>query len=403
MMVLVAAAREVEHQIVVDIPFLLGGGSKEDIHRDLDLVALANCINEVDKLAKDPTATIKSVIYYSSVSPEGTVKRNKELCRERIATAERVVKSRLNIPDNIVSYDNRYIPWRQYLVPAIMANDSLPYRNEILDIISKVPTNAEEDNRRILLREAHAGALWRVVEEHYFVHMRKGGAIINVIREINDPICPVLAPVFNEGVAAIPACALQLDTAYVEPVVEEPTEESMYAISIKTNAASWAATVANLGFEVKLAPRWSLDVMGAYSPYNMFVSDRKIRLFGIRPEVRYWWGEPMKRGHFLGLHGHTAGFNIQVNDKYRYQDPNHALWGVGLAYGYALPLGKNERWGVEFTIGVGYARIKYDVYEGRENGQFIERKTINYFGPTRLGIDFSYRFDIAGKTKKQKR
>lgn len=402
MMVLVAAAREVEHQIVVDIPFLLGGGSKEDIHRDLDLVALANCINEVDKLAKDPTATIKSVIYYSSVSPEGTVKRNKELCRERIVTTERILKSRLHVPDSIASYENRYIPWSQYLIPTVTANDSLPYRNEILEIISREPKGAEKDTRCAALREARDGALWRVVERRYFAHMRKGGAIINVIREINDPLCPAVAPLFSEGIA-VSKDALLLDTSYAEPVVEDTTEEPRHAISIKTNAASWAATVANLGFEVKLAPRWSLDVMGAYSPYNMFVSDRKIRLFGIRPEVRYWWGEPMKRGHFLGLHGHTAGFNIQVNDKYRYQDPNHALWGVGLAYGYALPLGKNERWGVEFTIGVGYARIKYDVYEGRENGQFIERKTINYFGPTRLGIDFSYRFDIAGKTKKQKR
>ena len=162
-----------------------------------------------------------------------------------------------------------------------------------------------------------------------------------------------------------------------------------------------AALVANLGVEFKLAKHWSLEIIGAYSPYNLIVQNRKIRLFGIRPEVRYWWGEPMKRGHFLGLHGLTSAFNIQLNDKARYQDPNHAAWGVGIAYGYALPLGKKENWGVEFTLGLGYARIKYDKYDGGFNGQFIERKRVNYYGPTRLGINFSYRFDI-DKNKKRR-
>ena len=177
----------------------------------------------------------------------------------------------------------------------------------------------------------------------------------------------------------------------------------MNAVSIKTNGAAVAALITNIGFEVKLADRWSLDVMGAYSPYNMIVKDRKLRVFGTRPEVRYWWGEPLKRGHFLGLHGFTSAFNVQIGDKARYQDPNHALWGVGVAYGYAMPLGKKEKWGVEFTLGLGYARVKYDKYDGAINGPFIERKTINYFGPTRLGINFSYRFDVEkNKSKKQK-
>lgn len=399
-MALGVSAREIEHQVIVDIPFLLGGGSTEDIHRDLDFVALANCINELDKLAKDHSATIKEIIYYSSVSPEGPLETNRQLCRERLLTTKRIIESKLSFPDSIVKYENRFVPWREYLLPAVMANDSLPYREEIIEIISKEPGDGEEDNRRTILKRARGGALWEVVRDNYFEHMRKGGALITVIRVVNEPICHT--PIFDDGITLVPVESLSIDTTYVEPVVEEE-KEPRHAVSIKTNAASWAALITNLGFEVKLAPRWSIDVMGAYSPYNMFVGNRKIRVFGIRPEVRYWWGEPMKRGHFLGLHGHTAGFNLQVGDKYRYQDPNHALWGVGLAYGYALPLGKKERWGVEFTIGVGYARIKYDKYEGRDNGQFLERKTINYFGPTRLGIDFSYRFDIAGKNKRQKR
>ena len=113
----------------------------------------------------------------------------------------------------------------------------------------------------------------------------------------------------------------------------------------------------------------------------------------MQPEVRYWWGETMVKGHFVGVHVPVAGFNVQVNDAYRYQDPNRALWGVGVSYGYAMPLGKNKKWGVEFTVGVGYMDVVYDVFEGCHNGKLLRTERQNYFGPTRLGVNFSYRID----------
>ena len=169
--------------------------------------------------------------------------------------------------------------------------------------------------------------------------------------------------------------------------------ERVPLMNIKTNALEAAALIANLGVEFRLSERISLDVIGHYSPYDYFNRQRKIRILAIQPEVRYWWGEPLVRGHFIGLHAPIAGFNIQLNDHYRYQDPNHALWGVGISYGYAMPLGKSGRWGVEFTVGVGYLNIKYNTYEGVCNGKYLSTKRENYFGPTRLGIDFSYRID----------
>jgi hypothetical protein len=169
--------------------------------------------------------------------------------------------------------------------------------------------------------------------------------------------------------------------------------ERVPLMNIKTNAIEVAALIANLGVEFRLSEHISLDVIGHYSPYDYFNRQRKIRILAIQPEVRYWWGKPLVRGHFIGLHAPVAGFNIQLNDHYRYQDPNHALWGVGISYGYAMPLGKSGRWGVEFTVGVGYLDIKYNTYEGVCNGKYLSTKRENYFGPTRLGIDFSYRID----------
>jgi hypothetical protein len=99
----------------------------------------------------------------------------------------------------------------------------------------------------------------------------------------------------------------------------------------------------------------------------------------------------MVKGHFVGVHVPVAGFNVQLNDDYRYQDPNRAMWGIGVSYGYAMSLGENQKWGVEFTVGVGYMDVEYDVFEGCYNGKLLRTERKNYFGPTRLGINFTYR------------
>ena len=66
-------------------------------------------------------------------------------------------------------------------------------------------------------------------------------------------------------------------------------------------------------------------------------------------------------------------------------------------------MSKKRNWIVEFTLGVGYMNIKYDVYEGVHNGKYLRTETMNYFGPTRLGINIAYRFDIPRKSQKTKR
>ncbi len=165
-------------------------------------------------------------------------------------------------------------------------------------------------------------------------------------------------------------------------------------MNIKTNALEVAMLIANIGVEFRITPRVSFDMIWHYSPYDYFVSDRKIRLDAIQPEVRFWWGEALVKGHFVGLHVPVAGFNIQLNDKSRYQDPNHALCGMGLSYGYAMPLDKQGRWGIEFTVGVGYVDVKYDVYSGKCNGAYLRTERRNYFGVTRLGVDISYCIDM---------
>lgn len=158
--------------------------------------------------------------------------------------------------------------------------------------------------------------------------------------------------------------------------------------AIKTNALYWATTTPNLGFEVAFSPKITLDVSGNYNPWT-FSGNKKLKHWLVQPELRYWLCDRFN-GHFLGVHAHYAGFNVGGIkmlglEKHRYQGN---LYGAGISYGYHWIL--NKRWSMEGVIGVGYARIDYDKYKCRQCGSKLDSGHKNYFGVTKLAINFIY-------------
>lgn len=171
--------------------------------------------------------------------------------------------------------------------------------------------------------------------------------------------------------------------------------------AIKTNLLYDATATVNLGVEVGLAPRWTLDLSGNYHPWNL-PTETMIKHAMAQPEVRYWFCDRFSR-HFMGLHGlggiynianlPTAGRSYFGRDltplsQYRYQG-----WfaGAGIAYGYDFILG--EHWNLELEVGVGYIHTVYDKYECEECGlQLAYQVPVNYFGPTKAAISLVYLF-----------
>lgn len=156
--------------------------------------------------------------------------------------------------------------------------------------------------------------------------------------------------------------------------------------AIKTNVAYWAVAVANLGVELALGERYSLDVPFVYSPYTV-ATDFRFRFMTVQPEFRYWLKNQFK-GHFLGAHLHAGVFNVSVDKKTRYQSPK-GFYGMGLSYGYSLALPRH--WALEFTIGAGYVYTRYDVYYNIPNGARYKKDIpYHYWGITRAGIGLVY-------------
>ncbi|MEE1168988.1 MAG: DUF3575 domain-containing protein [Alistipes sp.] len=367
----------------------------------------AKALKQIDSLytalSQDSLIEIVAIEFCGTASPEGPAHINHRLSHARLLALEKMVRDRIEIPQDIVTEVDHYIAWDKLIT--FVENDlNLAKREEVLQILrSEYPTSKdrygrEVDGRIVELQKLDNGRVWQTLHKNYFDQMRNAWFIMVTTRNVEpEPVVeptpepePQPEPVVEPSPEPEPA-------PEPEPEPQKPTP----LMSIKTNLLEVAGLIANLGFEFRLAPKISLDVLGHYSPYDYFRYDRKIRVFAIQPEVRYWFGDALVKGHFIGLHVPVAGFNIQLGDQ-RYQDPNRALWGVGLSYGYAMPLGKKSNWGIEFTIGLGYLNVVYDVYEGVVNGKYKGTKKMNYWGPTRLGIDISYRIDYKKKSNKEK-
>ena len=86
-----AQERNVEHQLVIDVHFMLSGGEESDINKKLTTEKLQNALQELDLINADTTSLITSVEFYSSVSPEGSREYNEKLGEKRLKTAERII------------------------------------------------------------------------------------------------------------------------------------------------------------------------------------------------------------------------------------------------------------------------------------------------------------------------
>lgn len=169
-------------------------------------------------------------------------------------------------------------------------------------------------------------------------------------------------------------------------------------IAVKTNLLYGGVTLTpNLGAEIGLAPRWTLDISGGYNPWNLHgsISDnKKLVHWLVEPEARYWLCQKFS-GHFFGTHLLFSQYNISQHrlpwllgkgsQNYRYEG-NAA--GGGLTYGYQFILGNH--WNLEASIGVGYARLWYDKFNCLKCGEKLGSAHRNYFGPTKAAISIIY-------------
>ncbi len=155
-------------------------------------------------------------------------------------------------------------------------------------------------------------------------------------------------------------------------------------VAVKTNGLYWLAITPNVGVEIALSRKVTLDLSAAYNPWT-FKDDKKMRFWLAQPEAKYWFCEKFE-GHFVGVHIHGAQYFGGFNDK-RYDG---YLAGGGFTYGYDWIL--SPHWNIEAAIGIGYAHLWYKESPRIPCMKCYEDKHKNYFGPTKAAISLVYIF-----------
>lgn len=170
--------------------------------------------------------------------------------------------------------------------------------------------------------------------------------------------------------------------------------------AVKTNLLYDATATVNAGVELKLAPKWTLDVSGNLNAWR-FSGGKQWRHWLAQPEARYWFCNAFS-GHFVAAHliggqynfGHlNMDINLLGSDLSKLKDYRYQGWfaGAGIAYGYAWII--NRHWNIEAEIGIGWAYTRFDKFRCAGCGQKIESGlTHNYFGPTKAAINLVYVF-----------
>jgi len=179
-------------------------------------------------------------------------------------------------------------------------------------------------------------------------------------------------------------------------------------IGIKSNLLYDATSTVNLGVEFALADKWTIDISGNFNPWAfpqqqvnssgkiVEQHDAIIKHWMLQPEARYWICEKFN-GHFVGVNAIGGKFNVggltflpEDWGKNGIQIKRFDGWiaGTGVSYGYHLIL--NNRVSLEFSLGAGYAYLKYDKYNNYASAKPTEkdafRYKMHYFGLTKAGI-----------------
>lgn len=170
-------------------------------------------------------------------------------------------------------------------------------------------------------------------------------------------------------------------------------------VALKTNLPMDATASVNVGMELGLSDKWTLDVSGNLRFWD--VSDRStFKHWMVQPEARYWLCDKFI-GSFLGFHLHGGQYNLGNLDNgikflgtdfSKLSDSRYQGWfaGLGIGYGYSWVL--NKHWNLEAEAGLGYSYTRYEKYPCAHCGEVEEEGKHHYVGVTKAALNLIYLF-----------
>lgn len=332
--------------------------------------------------ARMKQSRLRKVRLSAGASLEGNSALNRRLSDERLQSLSDVFHERLSVPDSIYEYHSLGENWQGLL--ALVERSDMPYRDETLNILRNTPEWVTErghvvDSRKRQLMNLRGGSVWHYMEKSFFPELRN----CSVVECEFEPIASRPEPTVVREVVTERDTIILRDT--VCPADELPAPRPLY-LAAKTNLLYDAALVPNVGLELSLGKGWSVGGNWMYAHWSNDARHRYWQIYGGELEVRRYFGgraaEKPLQGHHVGLYAQAVTYDFETGGKGYLSD---FAYGVGLEYGYSLPVAK--RLNIDFGIGIGYSGGKYKSYYPDAGCYvYIETKRRHWFGPTRAEV-----------------
>lgn len=404
---------------------------------------------ELARVMNDLSNEVMQIYVCGSTSPDGLWGNNVKLSQARTDAAADFLAAALDIPEYMIHKKSLNEDWNRLY--EMVAESDLEYKYLIMNIIR----SKEWGERKRMLQDLDGGRAWKILEKDFFPQLR----CVRIVAFCKwEPSRPYMSVPVNESIRSCnyslstssvvqntsPDTVYVRDTVYyIKETVVIPQEKTVtdslitneesvcqeyrqedtdivrgrkvydtpWMMGFKTNLLSDAILIPIMGVEFQIADHLSLELQGWCAADNIFVpSDKNASFYGIAPELRWWIGDNiMRKGSFVGLHGQCAWYTFQWKDDLLYQngpdnvwignfhDPGNSrpAWSAGITYGYSLGLGKKAHWGIEFVLGLGYARYSQNVATYRNDvWEFTEHQDKHHYGLTKIGVNLTYRFSL---------
>lgn len=366
---------------------------------ELDFSRHANSglVQRIDEIMNradaDSASVLRGITVIGAASPEGSEAINRRLSERRAHRLFDYFSSSFSVPDTLLTFRFLGRDWAG-LRSLVEGDADVPYRTEVLCLLDGILAEQSGDKRGagdplLRLKRLKNGVPYRYMYRELFPELRASTLEVSYER-VPSPVYIEPEQVYIEPVDTVGG-----DTVPAGTVAAEEKRCRPFYMDLRTNMLYDVAAVPNIGVEFYLGGNISV---GANWQYAWWKTDRKHRYwraYGGDVNVRWWFGsaahgKPLT-GHHLGVYGQVLTYDFEWGGKGCLGGkPGGTLWdkmnwGVGLEYGYSLPVAK--RFNIDFTLGVGYLTGEYQEYRPVD-GCYVWQATKqrHWFGPTKAEI-----------------
>lgn len=370
-------------------------------------------VNEVKR--HNAASNIERITVRSYTSPDGSNAANERLSRNRCRTISEYLLNETGIDPSLIHTEAEGIAWDE-LTRMVEADTSVPYREEVLELLRTTPVWVFDDDNRVVggrkksLMELRGGVPYRWLYTNIFPALRNAVAVSLFVKQ--PDATAEAAPEKNEKTENLgnPENLESLEKpeqlgSLGNPENPAPAAETLPAshtpwhrLAIKTNLLYDAILMPSLEVEYRFNDRWTVNAEGDVAWWHNDPKHKYYQVMILSGEGRYWFKHYNNRpwhGFYVGAFGGGGKYDLE-NGNRGYKGTGYM---AGISAGFMFPVSRNISF--EAGLGVGYLTTKYEEYLPFE-GHYVYQQTsrTGYFGPLKLKFALVWRLWDINKNKK---